>query len=298
MRVTVLASGSKGNATLFQAGNTAILVDSGIGPKVISQRMLDVLGSTVDVQAIVATHAHSDHVRNLTPCAKHFGAVVYVTVMTRRAIKLSDALHVRLYRPTASFTIGDLQIHPCPVPHDAPQVGLVVQHKQKYVGLVTDLGETTEQLKELVKPCQTLLIESNHDHEMLTNGPYPAYLKKRILSDKGHLSNQQCADFLSELSPATKKVVLMHLSQTNNTPHLAMTSAKAVLPPTVTLQCAHQTTPLDFIVPDPTTTPKLTLPKKDPTNQGSKPIPSKETPTQRALRAVELIRKSKAESEC
>ena len=127
------------------------------------------------------------------------------------------------------FRIGDITIHSREIPHDAPQVALVFETKQTRVGLVTDLGHVPNGLAHFLKDCETVLLESNHDPDMLADGPYPAHLKRRVGGSLGHLSNGDAGDLLASLGYAPRHVVLMHLSETNNAPHLARSSAEAAL---------------------------------------------------------------------
>lgn len=248
MRVTILASGSGGNATLVQAGGTRVLVDAGVGPKVIEARMRRALGEPVGLDGIVLTHPHGDHVGKVIPVANHFDAPVFVTQATRRRLAL-EGLRTRVFGAAAPFDIGAIRIEPSPIPHDAPQIALVFEHRFARAGLVTDLGHVPRHLAAHLAGCQLLLLESNHDPAMLANGPYPEFLKKRIASREGHLSNQQAAGLLAGLGRDTREVVLMHLSEKCNSPMLALASARAAIGDRrVKVRCAQQDTPLDLQV--------------------------------------------------
>ncbi|HJL19915.1 MAG TPA: MBL fold metallo-hydrolase [Sandaracinaceae bacterium LLY-WYZ-13_1] len=248
MRVTILASGSGGNATLVQAGGARVLVDAGIGPRVIERRMRRVFGRALGVDAIVTTHPHGDHVGRVEPCARHFDAPVFLTAATQRRLRLGH-VPTRVFGRDAPFAIGPLVIEPMPVPHDAPQVALVFAHRGARAALVTDLGHVPRGLAGHLADCQLVLLESNHDPAMLEAGPYPAFLKRRIASRLGHLSNQQAAHLLSRLGPGVRQVVLMHLSERCNAPMLAVGSARAALRGRrVKVRVAHQDEPLDLTV--------------------------------------------------
>jgi phosphoribosyl 1,2-cyclic phosphodiesterase len=248
VRVTILASGSGGNATLVQAGGTNVLVDAGIGPDVVRERMRIALGCEVGIDAILTTHAHGDHVGRVAPLARSFGARVYMTEATQRRIAALDARTI-VYGHETPFDIGAVRVEPMAVPHDCPQVALVLQHARARCALVTDLGQAPKRMSKHFAGCQLVLMESNYDPDMLWRGPYPEFLKRRVASRLGHLSNEDSASFLAELGPETSDVVLMHVSRTNNAPELALRAARAALRGRkVRLQAASQDTPLDLTV--------------------------------------------------
>lgn len=244
MRVSILASGSKGNASLYEAGSTRLLVDGGIGLRAIAAH-------TPSVDGILITHAHSDHVGNSLRLARKLKAPLYLTEATARVVRPACEHHI--FAPREPFMVGALQVAPIPLPHDAAQVGLVIAHGSTSVGLATDLGEVPPGLVEHFRGCDALLIESNHDIDMLEEGPYPIYLQRRIRSAGGHLSNEQTAALLRALYEGRREdegphtVVLMHLSEKNNDPQLAMACAtEALTGRRVRLLCASQRTPLLF----------------------------------------------------
>ncbi|MEI8258374.1 MAG: MBL fold metallo-hydrolase, partial [Deltaproteobacteria bacterium] len=179
--------------------------------------------------AIVITHGHADHVGNCGRIAKKLRIPVYASESTARTARLGDRSRVRVYGARTVFTIGSITVSPMPIPHDAAQVALVFSNGTRSVGLATDLGEVPPRLPEHFATCDVLLIESNHDPDMLANGPYPLFLKRRIASASGHLSNQQTHALLRALSPRTHTVVLMHLSEKNNLQDLALAVARDAL---------------------------------------------------------------------
>lgn len=248
MRVTILASGSGGNATLIQAGGTRILVDAGVGPDIVRERMRLALGREAELDAILTTHAHGDHIGRVASLAKSFGARVYMTHATHRRIAAIDARTI-LYGYETPFDIGAIRVEPMAVPHDCPQVALVLQHGRSRCALVTDLGEAPRRMLKHFAGCQLVMMESNYDPDMLWRGPYPEFLKRRVASRLGHLSNEQCAAFLAELGPETSDIVLMHVSRTNNSPSFALRTAKSALRGRkVRLYAAAQDDPLDLEV--------------------------------------------------
>lgn len=257
MRVTVLASGSGGNAALVAAGGTRLLVDAGIGPDAVEERMRRVLGAKQPVDAVVLTHPHGDHIERAEPCARRFGAPVYLTEACARRVRLGRSISRRVFGAATRFRVGAIEVSPMPIPHDAPQVALVFGHdapqtgRVSKAGLVTDLGQVPPGLAAHLDGCQLVLCESNHDEAMLEAGPYPPFLKRRVAGPLGHLSNEACAGLLRGLGNATREVVLMHISARNNRPDLALTVAAQALRKGVRLRAADQDQPLDAVV-DPT----------------------------------------------
>ena len=227
MEVTVLASGSGGNATLFESRGTRVLVDGGLGPRALA-RELSAIGVELP-HAIVITHAHHDHVANAPRLGKKLRVPIYMTDATARRAPMPSTVDVVRFHPRAAFGIGALTIAPTPLPHDAAQVALSISDGACTALLATDLGEVTGALLDVARACDVLLLESNHDVTMLESGPYPSHLKQRIRGARGHLSNDQAHALLRRLSHRTRTVVLMHLSQTNNSPRLALESARDAL---------------------------------------------------------------------
>lgn len=248
MRVTVLASGSGGNATVVAAGGTRLLVDAGIGPRTVEARMRRAFGEVLPIDGIVLTHPHGDHVGKAASVARRFDVPVWLTEATSRRLTLPHVRR-RVFGRSAPFEVGAIGVKPMPVPHDAPQVALVFEHRFARAGLVTDLGRVPKGLAGHLAGCQLVLLESNHDPAMLATGPYPEFLKRRVASNVGHLSNQQAAHLLARLGSETKEVVLMHLSKRCNSPMLALARARAALEGRrVKLRAADQDEPLDLHV--------------------------------------------------
>ncbi|WP_044236756.1 MBL fold metallo-hydrolase [Chondromyces apiculatus] len=235
MKIVILASGSSGNATLFVSGETRVLVDAGVGP-VVARRLLGAVGMphAWPPDAVIITHAHSDHVGSAAGYSGRLRIPVWATEATARAARLGHPDRARRYSSREPFAIGGLTFFPKPVPHDAAQVALVVSDGTRRAALVTDLGEVTAGLTEHLAGCDVLLLESNHDEELLERGPYPPFLKRRILSARGHLSNLQTHALLRALvrqRAMAPVVALMHLSETNNHPDLALDVARDALGP-------------------------------------------------------------------
>ncbi len=221
-RMVILGSGSAGNATAITDGVTTVLVDCGFSAREISRRLAAVGISASSVNAILVTHEHGDHVRGIDVFVRRHApeCVVYASSGTRRAAGLSDAVTVTCGEPVR---IGTLETVAFQTSHDALEpVGYRIERDGYAVGIATDTGVFTPQCAEGLAGCAVIALESNHDLEMLENGPYPYPLKRRIRSTHGHLSNHDAADALEKLvHDGLVHVVGMHRSRTNNTARLA-----------------------------------------------------------------------------
>ena len=228
MKVAVLGSGSGGNATLVHAGNTLLLVDAGFSARDLERR-LDTLGVTpAEIQGIVVTHDHGDHTRGMGVFARRHGTPLHLTQRTHGACAklLRGEEPVRLYRPGHPFTLGDVRVEPFITVHDAADpvgVALVDECTGLRLGVATDLGRPTAQIRHALSGCDLLILEANHDELLLANAPYPWSVKRRIASSHGHLSNEAAARFAVELlHPRLAGIVLAHLSNESNRPELAL----------------------------------------------------------------------------
>ncbi|MEM9193556.1 MAG: MBL fold metallo-hydrolase [Myxococcota bacterium] len=229
MEVVVLGSGSRGNAYLFRSGGTSVLVDAGVPPKALRARFHDATGDELRLDAVVLSHGHNDHAGCAEATARAFEAPLYMTRSTERALRPASDIRVKLFAPRAGFRVGALDLFPLPVPHDAPQVALVVEHDGRRAGLATDLGHVRADLVGHFSGCSTVLIESNYDPQLLACSPYPASVQDRVSSHRGHLSNGQAAGLIRQLDRGLRTVVLVHLSEQNNEPELAAACVKDAL---------------------------------------------------------------------
>lgn len=247
MRFCTLASGSKANATLVEIGATRLLIDCGLGPRILAKRLAEAGVAPSSIDAVVVTHEHIDHVRGLAQAVAKWHWPVVSTTGTLAGVRdIPAARRVSLAYGRA-MTIGACTVELVAVPHDAAQPAAVVvtsTHSGLRLGLATDLGDVSDSLSAAFERLDFLLLESNHCEVMLRNGPYPPFLQARIASRTGHLSNRQTGALLQRVAhKGLRQVLLAHLSQQNNLPAVAMTAATAVLKRTAfrgTLGCAAQ----------------------------------------------------------
>lgn len=224
--VCVLASGSKGNAIYVSDGRNSILIDAGLSAVEIERRLLSRRLDPKDLDAIVISHEHTDHVQGAGPLSRRYHLPVYVNESTLAAAKnqLGTVKETISFHPGVTFCIGDLSLHPFSVSHDASDsVGFTVQDDMRKIGIVTDLGMATQLVRHHLKGCKLIILEANHDKRMLEEGPYPWHVKQRIQSRLGHLSNEASRDLLGEVfHNGLRHIILAHISETNNRPEKAL----------------------------------------------------------------------------
>ncbi len=228
MRVFNLSSGSDGNATYIETEHSRILVDDGISCSETIKR-LDLIGvKGNDLDAIIVTHEHSDHIKGIQVLSKKFNIPVYAHNDVWQGLypKLANLKEENLRVFTGDFEIKDLFISPVEIPHDVKCFGFSIENGQNKISLLTDLGHTTDKIFESVKGSRLIYLEANHDLAMLQKcEKYPLSLKMRIAGKNGHLSNDASAEFSEKLIlSGTRQIVLSHLSKENNTPELAYSS--------------------------------------------------------------------------
>ncbi|HSJ24991.1 MAG TPA: MBL fold metallo-hydrolase [Longimicrobiales bacterium] len=268
MRVTVLGSGSGGNATLVEAGGVRVLIDAGFSGRSLERRMLEVDVDPASVTAIIITHDHGDHTRGMGILARRFGIPLYLTSRTKVACTslLNGSEEVREYASSQRFCIGELEIRPFLTAHDAVDpVAVTVRATttDAKLGIATDLGRPTAAVRAELSRCHMLVLEANHDDAMLWNSPYPWSVKQRIASSHGHLSNRAAAGLAVELHhDGLAHVVLAHLSEHSNDGALAadvIGSALARRRYNGTLRVADQDRPLEPITVAPPRPEQLVL---------------------------------------
>jgi phosphoribosyl 1,2-cyclic phosphodiesterase len=240
LRLAVLGSGSGGNATLIEGGGARILVDAGFSCRGLVQRLRYVGVEPEEIDAILITHEHGDHLGGAAAFAASFGVPIYCTRGTARAAGLTGEPRrapvpgepaVPVAHPVEAgraFDIESLTVRAFGVPHDAVEtVGFIVTDGNTQSGYATDLGHVPPAVRDWLKDCDLLVMEANHDVGMLRAGPYPESVKERVLSRHGHLDNLAAADLLCDVAcERTRTVVLAHLSRTNNHPDIALDAVR------------------------------------------------------------------------
>lgn len=221
LRFASIGSGSKGNATLVQYGTTCIMIDCGFSTREVEKRLarLDIGGEHLD--AILVTHEHGDHVRGVARLSRKYGIPVWMTHGTHAQCRQREEYpHLKLFSSHKTFAVEELHIQPFPVPHDAREpVQFVISNGEHRLGILTDTGSITTHIKTMLSGVDALMLEGNHDLDMLMNGQYSQSLKQRVSSHKGHLSNAQSAELLSSIDCSNlQHLVAVHLSEANNHP--------------------------------------------------------------------------------
>jgi len=222
-----LSSGSSGNCQYIETENTRIIIDAGFSGKRIESLLknIDVEPSSID--GILVTHEHIDHVHGVGVLSRRYDIPIYANDKTWEGmnplIKAIKDKNTKIFDSDKMFAIDDIDILPISISHDSlAPVGYILYHNKVKLSIVTDIGWVNNNVKNLIKNSNLYFLESNHDEKMLREGPYPIYLKKRILSNKGHLSNNDAGELLGEvLSGSGEVVILAHLSKDNNTPQIA-----------------------------------------------------------------------------
>jgi len=238
LKFLCLGSGSSGNGYCLWTDSGGILIDAGIGIKMLKRHFQAFGLSFKDLHGIFITHDHADHIKSIGKLSAEYGLQVYTTALIHEGIMRNYCVSPRLGRERCvviekekPFEIGDFRLTPFPVPHDSMEcVGFRVEACGVRFCLITDVGHVTDRIKEEVSEANYLVLESNHDHEMLMAGPYPAYLKGRIAGPRGHLSNKEAGELLAgSSSPQLRHVWLCHISEENNHPELARKTVDGIL---------------------------------------------------------------------
>ncbi len=236
-----LQSGSNGNCYFVETEDVRLLIDAGLTGKTAQQRMMQYGYDIHDVDALIISHSHSDHIKGAGVFHRKFGIPVYITSKGLNAgrSKLGPLTDVNYFRPGETIVFGETKILTIPTPHDAvDSVIFVVEHFGKYLGIFTDLGHCFDGLSEWISRMDGLYLESNYDPDMLENSDYPNWLKRRIIGDGGHISNQQAADLIEECQPDLQFLALSHLSENNNDPTIALETMQACVAETINVAVA------------------------------------------------------------
>lgn len=235
MHFSILASGSTGNAIFISTAKTRLLVDAGLTGKKLEELLHQIGQHPKDLDAILITHEHSDHIKGLGVLARRYKIPIYANAQTwlelEKAcgpIDLEQKFH---FERGEILTLGDVEIESFGLSHDAREpMAFCFHHEGKKLGIATDLGYVSEKIKGILKGAHVLIFEANHDVHMLLSGSYPWHIKRRILSDVGHLSNEDSGEALAEIiTEATSRVYLAHLSQDNNMRELARMTVEQIL---------------------------------------------------------------------
>ncbi len=224
VELITLGSGSRGNSTLLRTSGSALLIDGGFTARQLTLRLAAVDHDPSAVDAIVITHEHSDHICGIPVFTRRNPARVHANEATATAVPaLRETDSFEPFVTGESFEVGDITVLPFPVSHDAAEpVGFLFEAEGVKIGYATDLGQADSDVVERLTGCEIVVLEANHDRNMLFTGPYPPITKRRIDSGEGHLSNEAAAEALiGIISDVTREVVLAHLSDTNNLPRLA-----------------------------------------------------------------------------
>ncbi len=232
VKVCVLASGSSGNSTLIATDRTKLLVDAGLSRRELCRRLSEAGQPPESINAVIVSHEHSDHVAGLPVLAKSLDIPVYLTRLTAPSLNWNGyEPKLESFQAGARITIGDIDIDTFTIPHDAiDPIGFRFRAAGVTIGLVTDLGYIPESIKFHLRGVDILILESNHDTEMLKVGPYPWPVKQRVMGRKGHLSNEVVCDYIrTELDTTISTLVLGHLSEHNNHPEIVRLGATQAL---------------------------------------------------------------------
>lgn len=231
MRFSSLGSGSRGNAALVEKGKTCIMVDCGFSLRETVRRLARLGKRPEDLTAILVTHEHSDHLGGVSRLACKYDLPVWATTGTATGLDPRVLPGLRLFSTEERFGVGDLDVHPFPVSHDAREPSqFVFTDGARRLALLTDTGAVTSRIEQMLQACDALLLECNHDAAMLASGSYPPWLKNRIAGDRGHLSNAQAASLLTRVDTSRlQHIIAMHLSERNNATPLVVRALSRAL---------------------------------------------------------------------
>lgn len=228
-----LASGSKGNVLYFGTDKTKLLIDAGISAKNVTERLQEIGVSIDEIDAIMISHEHTDHIAGLKALALKYAIPIFANMETAKAIleELEELPQFKIFTTGEPFIFQDLEIHPFAVPHDAREpVGFTIQTEEHKIGICTDLGFATSLVQHELKQCHVLYVEANHRPSMVHACARPPFYKERVLSGTGHLSNEDCGKLLVQIAhEGILQVYLAHLSSECNTPEVALNTVQEIL---------------------------------------------------------------------
>jgi len=232
LQVASLGSGSAGNALLIRSAETLLLLDCGFTLKETTARMAKLGLSPANIDGVLISHEHGDHIRGVGPLSRKFATPVWLTHGTYNALRDKRFPHTHLISAHQGFNIGDIKIEPFPTPHDAAEsCQYVFNYQSVSFACVTDLGTSTPHVEAMLKNVNALLVESNYDEHMLRHGPYPISLQARIRSDFGHLGNVQAGELIKRIDHKGLHTILLgHLSEQNNTDEAAANTMAGYVP--------------------------------------------------------------------
>jgi phosphoribosyl 1,2-cyclic phosphodiesterase len=245
LRFASLGSGSKGNATLLEVGDTRILLDCGFSVREVERRLERLAQTGKDLQGILVTHEHSDHIRGVGALSRKYQLPVWLTAGTLRSCSDPSFHQTHIIHAHEAFEINGLFVEPFPVPHDASEpCQFVFSDGERRLGILTDTGSLTPHIERTLSGIHGLLLECNYDPDMLENGPYPPSLKRRVGGRYGHLANDQAASLLQRLDlDQLECLIAMHVSEKNNTAELAYAALDHALdrqPDTLMVACQQE----------------------------------------------------------
>lgn len=251
MKFASLGSGSKGNATIIDTEHGCLMIDCGFSIKETARRLERVGKSPQDISAILVTHEHSDHWKGVLPFASKFSIDVYATAGCYRAVNVSPSTSklLKVICSHSEFMINNVHVLPIPVPHDANEpVQYIFSYDQYRLGILTDVGNITPYIVEQYNNCSGLLVEANHDIELLRAGAYPKFLKDRVAGQWGHLNNHQTASLLSAIDQQSiQKLVIGHISESNNNSARVKQAIEDVFPRSEKIIYANQNEGFDWV---------------------------------------------------
>ena len=226
-----LFSGSEGNCIYISDGKTEILIDAGVSARAVGQALAGIGSSLERISAIFVTHEYIDHIRGIPVIERKYGIPVHMTAPSIFAAGFGEGMNLISHEPLYSVTVGDMEIRSFATSHDsAASVGYVIDTEAGRIGIATDTGYISRKMAAELKGSRYMVLESNHDPDMLLHGSYPPTLKQRILSRMGHLSNSDCAHLAEYLADeGAERILLAHLSKDNNTPELARSATAEII---------------------------------------------------------------------